>query len=247
MAEFQMKIAGTVGRVTALFQSTAAYCGRYLAAEPADFAVTVTPADLVRAQEKLNDEADREGLRRRKFTDPFLERTVIQEAFAHELFRRDVLLLHGSTLAMDGAAYLFTAPCGTGKSTHTRLWREEFGDRVVMVNDDKPFLEITRGGVIAHGAPWSGKHGLDTNISAPLGGICILARGRADRIRPMDAVEALPFLATQCHCPEDPAADERLRRLLQMLTARVPLWHMECTPTANAARTAYEAMHMDSL
>ena len=243
MAEFQMKIAGMVGRVTPLFQSTAAYCGRYLAAEPADFAVTVTPADLARAQEKLDREADREGLRRRKFTDPFLERTVIQEAFADELFHRNVLLLHGSTLAMDGAAYLFTAPCGTGKSTHTRLWREEFGPRVVMVNDDKPFLEITEVGVVAHGAPWSGKHGLDANISVPLRGICILARGPKDRIRPLEAADALPFLMKQCHCPEIPGGEEQLRRLLEKLAERVPLWAMECTPGPEAARTACKVMH----
>jgi hypothetical protein len=243
MAVFQMKIAGTVGEVTSLFESTQAYCGRYLTHEPAEFHIAVTPADLIRAQEKLDEEADREGLRRRKFTDPFLERTVIQEAFADYLFDRGVLLLHGSTLAMDGVAYLFTAPCGTGKSTHTRLWREEFGPRVTMINDDKPFLAVTDGGVTAFGAPWSGKHGLDTNISAPLGGICILARGKTDRIRPLEAADALSFLAKQCHCPETPGAEDRLRRLLEKLTERVPLWSMECTPGPEAPRTACKVMH----
>jgi hypothetical protein len=55
--------------------------------------------------------------------------TVIQEKIAGQLLERDTLLLHGSTVAVDGQAYLFTAPCHTGKSTHTRLWRELFGDR----------------------------------------------------------------------------------------------------------------------
>ena len=55
--------------------------------------------------------------------------TVIQEKIAGQLLERDTLLLHGSTVAVDGQAYLFTAPCHTGKSTHTRLWRKLFGDR----------------------------------------------------------------------------------------------------------------------
>mgnify|MGYP006974675440 CR=1 FL=1 len=83
--------------------------------------VAVTKEDLIYQQATLDREAEQEGLRRRKFTDPFLERTVIQEKIAEKLLERDTLLLHGSTVAVDGQAYLFTAPCRTGISTHTRL------------------------------------------------------------------------------------------------------------------------------
>ena len=142
-------------------------------------------------------------------------------------------------MAVDGKAYLFTAPCGTGKSTHTRLWRELFGDRAAMVNDDKPFLQLTPNGVLAYGSPWSGKHGLDTNICVPLKEICILERGAENRICPITAEEAMPMLLRQSHCPE--GAD--LSRLLEMLTRQVPLWHMQCTKDISAAEIAYHAMH----
>ena len=33
----------------------------------------------------------------------------------------DTFLFHGSAIAVDGAAYIFTAKSGTGKSTHARL------------------------------------------------------------------------------------------------------------------------------
>jgi hypothetical protein len=52
-----------------------------------------------------------------------------------------------------------------------------------MVNDDKPFLKFAGDDVIAYGSPWSGKHGLDTNISLPLKGICFLRRGSVNSIR----------------------------------------------------------------
>lgn len=48
---------------------------------------------------------------------------------AEKLVQYDVMLFHGSAVAVDGIGYLFTAKSGTGKSTHTRLWREYFGDR----------------------------------------------------------------------------------------------------------------------
>ena len=151
-------------------------------------------------------------------------------------------MLHGSTVAVDGQAYLFTAPCGTGKSTHTRLWREVFGDRAVMVNDDKPFLRITFDGVLACGSPWTGKHGLGSNVSVPLKGICILSRGSENRIRLLAPEDAADFLRSQCFVPEDSEQAGRALELLDRLIRMVSLWQMECTKQPEAAITAHQAM-----
>ena len=240
MAVFNLMIAGRVGTVHSLFESTKDYCGRYLTAEPGEFTVEVTKSDLLAQQEALLEEARQEGIRKRIFTDPFLERTAIQEAFADHLFHHDILLCHGSTVAVDGRAYLFTAKCGTGKSTHTRLWRQVFGDRAQMVNDDKPFLKLTDTGVLACGAPWSGKHGLDTNITVPLGGICILERGPENTIQPITPAEALPRLLHETYCPTGQA--EQFEKLVTRLAETVPLWRMTCTKDPQAAQVAFEAM-----
>lgn len=161
---FTMEIAGSVVCVQPLFQSTKEYCKDYLTNKEPEFFVQVTRADLALAQRKLEQEAIEEGLKIRKFQEPFLERATIQRRGADHLVSRNILMLHGSTVSVDGKAYLFAAPCGTGKSTHTRLWRELFGQRAIMVNDDKPFLQITSDRVLAYGSPWSGKHGLASNV-----------------------------------------------------------------------------------
>jgi hypothetical protein len=171
-----------------------------------------------------------------------LERTAIQRKVAEALLNHNTLLLHGSTVAVDGQAYLFTAACGTGKSTHTRLWREFFGEQSMMVNDDKTFLQFTEDHVIAHGSPWSGKHGLDTNISVPLKGICILKRGNVNRIRSIPASEARDMLQHQSFASEDVHAQAAVRILVESLMQRIPLWEMECTKDPEAAAVAYEAM-----
>ena len=232
-----MEVAGLATYVQPMFFSTREYCRPYLTQREPEFFVTVTGEDLVRQQEILDQEADEEGLRRRKFTDPFLERTVIQEKIAGELLKRDTLLLHGSTVAVDGQAYLFTAPCGTGKSTHTRLWRELFGDRAVMINDDKAFLQLRQDGVWACGSPWMGKHGIGTNISLPLKGICFLQRGTENRIQKTGPDKWLPELIHQCFIPE-----ERYYSLVRQLAQRVPLWEMSCTKDLQAAAIAFDAM-----
>ena len=242
MAEFTIKIAGHRFGVCSLFESTKEYCRRYWTEEKPELPITVQPSDLVFEQQMLEREAVEEGIRIRKFQDPFLERTAIQRAVAEYLFDREILMLHGSTVAVDGRGYLFTAKCGTGKSTHTRLWCQAFQNRAIMVNDDKPFLKITEDSIWVCGSPWSGKHGLDTNVTVPLAGICILERGLENCIEPCMLESVLPMLLHQSYCPLDSAKTAAWEALVGKLAEKVPLWKMQCNKDVAAAQAAYEAM-----
>ena len=240
MDPFRISIAGLCAQVQPMFLSTREYCKAYLTEQEPELFVTVTPEDLAYEQRMADIEADEEGLKRRTFTDPFLERASIQRKIADALLQRNVIMTHGSTVGVDGEAFLFTAACGTGKSTHTRFWREMFGSRAVMINDDKPFLEIREDGVIAHGSPWSGKHGLDTNVSMPLKGICILHRGPENVIRPLKPEDAMAMLIHQTHFPDGDSAP--VAALVTKLANTVPLWDMECTKDPEAALISHRAM-----
>lgn len=134
MAEFKIEIAGHTAAVCSLFDSSRDYCRDYLTDKDAQISIRVTREDLSFEQSDLDREAAEEGFRRRVFTDPFLDRAAIQRKMADFLIHKDVLMLHGSAIALDGRGYLFMARSGTGKSTHTRLWREVFGkDRKSVV------------------------------------------------------------------------------------------------------------------
>ena len=242
MEAFTMEIAGLAVMVRPLFQSTVEYCRPYLTDHNPECFVEVTREDLVSEQLLLEREAVEEGLKIRKFKEPFLERSVIQRRVADALVGRKVLMMHGSTVAVDGEAYLFTAPCGTGKSTHTRLWRELFGDRAVMVNDDKPFLELTSQGVRAYGSPWSGKHGLASNVCVPLKGICILQRGTENRLHRLSGESCRAFLLQQLHTPSEDSLSQASGSLLDALLEQVPLWEMSCNKEPEAALVSYLAM-----
>ena len=243
MAEFLMKIAGHTARVISLFESTPQYFKDYLTEDPPEFSIQVKREDIAFEQADLLEEAHRDGFKPRVFTDPFLERAAIQRAFAEFLFDFGILLFHGSAVAVDGDGYLFTAHSGTGKSTHTRLWTQVFEERVVIVNDDKPFLELTETGVLLHGSPWSGKHGLDTNICVPLKGLCILERGAENKICPASAQEFLGMLQKQAYCPLKEEKEAQFLSLTYRLAGLVPLWKLSCTKDREAAQVAYEAMH----
>ena len=242
MDAFVIEIAGSAFGVQPLFHSTQAYCSAYLTDKAPEFFVDVTPEDLSFQQALLEQEAVEEGLKIRKFTDPFLERITIQRKVADRLLERDTLMLHGSTVSLDGRAYLFTGPCGTGKSTHTRLWREVFGQRAVMVNDDMPFLKLTPEGVLAYGSPWNGKHGLSANICVPLQGICFLQRGAENRIQPLSPAQALDALRRQMYTPTEETLLRKGLALTDRLAELVPLWQLHCNMQPEAAEVSYRAM-----
>ena len=241
MPDFKLKIAGRVGAVSALFGSTPVFLENYVTEEPADFSVSIVPEDLKREQVMRDLEAREEGLKPRVSTEPFLERLAILRKFAVELMRYDILLVHGSAVAVDGIGYLFTAPCGTGKSTHTRLWRLTFGDRAVMINDDKPFIRIADDGVTICGSPWSGKHGLDTNVEVPLGGICLLERGKENLIRQISP-EELAVVSRELRWFMEPELVPVFDALADDLLRRVPVWHMTCNMDPGAAVLSHGAM-----
>ena len=242
MDPFNIEIAGVVFEILPLFQSTKEYFKQYLTDGSAEYLVRVSHDDLAYEQHLLDCEAVEEGLKKRRFSEPFLERSVFQRRIADLLVLHDVLMLHGSTVAVDGEAYLFSAPCGTGKSTHTRSWMSLFGDRAVMVNDDKPFLHITSSGVMAYGSPWNGKHGSSTNVCVPLKGICLLHRGSANVIHRVDPSVLRDYLLHQLHLPDDPLLRHKVLVLADTLFHELPLWEMYCNKKLDAANVSYSAM-----
>lgn len=239
---YKMKLVSHMIDVDTIFASTWDYCLPYLAEGNAALSVAITLEDIAVERQKAAREDVLEGLPIRNLSDSQLEITALQRKIAEEFFSRNILLFHGSVIAVDNAAYLFTAKSGTGKSTHTRLWREMLGDRAVMVNDDKPFLQLTDQGVIAHGSPWNGKHRLGENISVPLKAICILERSDENWIKPITAAQALPMLFQQSQRPQNPANMPKYMELIDKLTNSVEFYRMGCNMDPEAAHISYEAM-----
>lgn len=204
--------------------------------------MTTSPKDIIFEREKSIREAELEGIIVREFSDTYLETIAVQRKVTEGLFGFDTLLFHGSVVAVDGQAYLFTAKSGTGKSTHTRFWRETFGDRAVMVNDDKPFLRITEDGVLAYGSPWNGKHKLGNNICVPLKAICILERGEENQIQAISGQEASMMLFQQSNRPMDPRKMPIYMDLIDQLSKKTEFYRMQCNLDPNAAQVAFDAM-----
>lgn len=184
-------------------------------------------------------EAERERSEDQQFSDAYYETLAVQRMLSHWLLKQNVLLFHGSALSLDGRGYLFTAPSGTGKSTHARLWRERFGERVTMINDDKPFLRIADDRITAYGSPWSGKHRLDTNTSVPLHAIAVIEQAKENSIERITPSEAVTTLLQQAYREDDMA---QIFPLVLKLAELVPVYRLKCSMDPEAAEVAYEGM-----
>lgn len=236
------KIAGMVIEVNSIYERVHDYCKDYASNEAADFSVTITAEDIVSEKKKSDSEHAREGLPLPNFSDAILEETAVYRKIAEKSPDFGAFVFHGSVISVDGEGYLFTAKSGTGKSTHTRLWREYFGERAVMVNDDKPILKVTDSGVIAYGTPYNGKHRLGSNIAVPLKAICILERSAENNIEPITKSQAYAMLIQQIYRPQDPVQMAKTLMLVDRMAMHTGLYRLGCNMNIEAAEVAYNGM-----
>lgn len=163
--------------------------------------------------------------------------------FYQELVKHDGLYLHASSVALDNRAYLFSAPSGTGKSTHTRLWQSIFGEGAQVFNDDKPAMRCLDGTWYAYGTPWCGKDGININMKVPLAGICFLVQAKENRIRRLTPQEALQKILSQTifRFQQVEMLDSMLANV-DKLVRQIPVYELENRPEPEAARLSYETM-----
>ena len=236
------KIADIIIEIDSLYPDVHRYCADYRCEGEAQIAVKISQSDIEYEREKSRLTAEKEGRPLVQSSDGYLEELAVYRKIAEKMTEFDTFLFHGSCVAVDGVAYLFTACSGTGKSTHAALWRKLLGERAVMVNDDKPLIRVNDKGVTVFGTPYNGKHRLGENISAPLKAIAVLERARDNFIKPVTAGEIYPKIVQQTYRSADGAALARTLALTDRMLSQVSLYRLGCNMDIEAAQIAFTAM-----
>ena len=180
------------------------------------------------------------------FSDGYLETVCCYRKAATALLDRDVFVMHGSVVELDGEGYAFLAPSGVGKTTQTRLWQQQFGSRLRVINGDKPLLRMVRDGEAARfdawGTPWRGKEGMGCNASVPLKAVFFLNRSNTPSAAPADPARLVEPLFRQLLLPKEAHRMLRLLDLADRLVDTVSFYTLNCDMTEKSVLCAYQAV-----
>ncbi len=162
--------------------------------------------------------------------------------FFKRALKFDTMLVHSSAVLYKGEAILFSAMSGVGKSTHTRLWKQAFGTKVSILNDDKPALRIIDGNPIVFGTPFDGGSGIAENGSAPLRAIVFINRAEENSVRVPGTTEVLQNLYfSTVHMLSDMSAEAMLSIFDKLITT-TKFYVLNCNMDISAAYTAFDAV-----
>ena len=205
----------------------------YVCAETPMVSFSITPEDIehVRTLTKNN-------------MDPFLaESTTFLDKFVRWLPQNNAIYFHASLIEVENQGVAFTALSGTGKSTHTLLWQRLLGNKMQIVNGDKPIIRIFEdGSIYAYGTPWNGKEGYGTNGKTPLKHICFIERSEQNTCQKTTASESLAKIFNQIIIPNDPIFATYTLSVLDKILNSVSVWNIKCNMDISAAETAYNAI-----
>lgn len=203
-----------------------------------EYASNETKGDfIIDVPEKFSGNLDEEGVAEKN--------DIIQRSLARKLSEYDAILLHAATFDIKGNGVAFSALSGTGKTTHMNLWQRLLGDRMTVVNGDKPivrFFDDEPETPYAYGTPWNGKERLGCNMRTPLKHICFIERAKENFVEKMDPKEAIDRIFNQVYMPKDPVAVMKTMELINRLIHSCNLWKIHCNMNISAAETAYNTI-----
>ena len=231
---FNIKIAEVTFLIRANYLTTKVYFEDFLTNEKAEIDINVSKYEIHSFKKKVS-----------YFTDEMCERGVLKYKIDRSLVNYGVFPLHASALSYHEDAYVFTALSGGGKSTHSRLWKETFGNDVKIINDDRPYLKVTEKDIYAFSHPQSGTHRLYTNTSCPVRVIGKIVKDKDNYVKRLSKADFFPFLVQQTFTMDDPNTTKKIISLIKKALDHVFLYEIHCNTNYDAASLIYEQIDKD--
>lgn len=144
------------------------------------------------------------------------------------------MVLHSSAVALENHGIAFSAPSGTGKSTHATSWKRLFPE-CTAINDDTPIIYNNGSGIHIYGSPWSGKTEINANISVPLDAIVCLAQDEINHIERISPRISLPFLLNETKVSPLKQREDFKFSILTDILSNTNVYMLGCRPDDKAA------------
>ncbi len=233
MAVFLIRLAGLTVEMHSTYPYAKEFCKDFLIENAVpDFSVAVSEEEVAKELAQSPESA----------ASDYAEIICLYRKIADRLPEYNRFVFHGAAISYNENGYLFTAPSGTGKTTHITLWRRALGSQVGIINGDKPILQLCEDGVIVHSTPWAGKEGWYRNLSLPLKAVCIIEQATTNKTEKILPQSALMCLLRQIYMPTDPQAAQGTLSLFERFCATADFYRCRCNISVDAVKSSFEAM-----
>jgi hypothetical protein len=164
-------------------------------------------------------------------------------AFRNFLITKNGLQIHCSSIGYKDKGLIFSAPSGTGKSTHVRLWKELYKEDVTIINEDRPAIRYINDAPMLCGTPWSGTSDNFANKIVPLTGIVMIEQAPVNSLERLSGSQVIQLLMPRCFLPYfDAVLMGKAMTTLERLVKDVPVYLLKCRPDYEAVELVRQCL-----
>lgn len=230
---FKIKIAGINVLVYNKYQYSEQLCKEYIVDEPqTDFLVCANEGCIL-SEIKSADTP---------ITPGYAESVALHRAIASMLAEYDAFLLHSALIQSNNIGIAFAARSGVGKTTHVSIWKKVFGDKVKIINGDKPIVRLEDGKFYGYGTPWNGKELYGENSFAELKVLCFIERSEKNEIEEISSEVAGMKLLQQVYLPLKSENALKTLELIDKFSSSIKFYRLKCNMEDDAAMLAYNTI-----
>lgn len=156
-------------------------------------------------------------------------------AFTMATNKLRMVKFHASVTKLGEKALLFLGVSGTGKSTHSRLWRE-YVEGATLLNDDEPIVRVMPDGSIrVYGCPWSGSTPCYKDEWAEVAAFVHLYQSSENKLTKLPGRQAFDSLfSSSAFMLSDKANRMQVFNNIADILNKVSVYQLDCRPDEGA-------------
>jgi len=169
----------------------------------------------------------------------------IRDVFFLFIQTKNMIALHSSAIIYNNKAYLFSACSGTGKTTHTNIWKELYD--ISILNGDISVISNEKSIPMVLGIPWCGSSNAFSNTNITLGGIFFLKQNTVNSIQKLSHFDSILNICARCFTPNWSSTmfDINLT-IAAALAPKILLAELSCLPNENAVNLVKDYIDKNS-
>lgn len=157
----------------------------------------------------------------------------LSRIFSYFTITEGGVVLHGVLMEYNGKGVIISAPSGTGKTTHARMWRDT--QRALIINGDRALCRKIDGKWTGFGMPWCGTSGEYINRSIQIDAIVVLEQAKENSVEKLDILQAFNHMMQNITAPTwEKKLLNKAMDCLEDMVNEIPVYKLKCTPDIEA-------------